>query len=87
VDAQSLQQFVSDSPWSEAAVWTAIRREIVPHLEPIESWVVDETGWLKQGNIRLASPINIAARLESRRTARSALKWWSVMVGWRRTSV
>jgi len=49
VDAQSLQQFVSDSPWSEAAVWTAIRREIVPHLEPIESWVVDETGWLKQG--------------------------------------
>ena len=49
VDAQSLQQFVSDSPWSEQAVWTAIRREIVPHLEPIESWVVDETGWLKQG--------------------------------------
>jgi SRSO17 transposase len=49
VDAQSLQQFVSDSPWSERAVWTAIRREIIPHLEPIESWVVDETGWLKQG--------------------------------------
>jgi len=49
VDAQSLQQFVSDSPWSEQAVWTAIRREIIPHLEPIEAWVVDETGWLKQG--------------------------------------
>lgn len=49
VDAQSLQQFVSDSPWSERVVWTAIRREIIPHLEPIEAWVVDETGWLKQG--------------------------------------
>jgi SRSO17 transposase len=49
VDAQSLQQFVSDSPWSERVVWTAIRREIIPHLGPIETWVVDETGWLKQG--------------------------------------
>ena len=49
VDAQSLQQFVSNSPWSDTAVWTAIRREIIPRLEPIEAWVVDETGWLKQG--------------------------------------
>lgn len=49
VDAQSLQQFLTDSPWSEEALWQAIRREIIPHLEPIEAWVVDETGWLKQG--------------------------------------
>ena len=49
VDAQSLQQFVTDSPWSEDALWTAIRHEVVPHLEPIEAWIVDETGWLKQG--------------------------------------
>jgi len=49
VDAQSLQQFVSDSPWEEAALWSAIRREIIPSLEPIEAWVVDETGWVKQG--------------------------------------
>jgi SRSO17 transposase len=26
-----------------------IRQEIVPHFEPIEAWIVDETGWLKQG--------------------------------------
>jgi len=49
VDPQSLQQFVSDSPWNDQAVWTAVRQEIIPHLEPIEAWVVDETGWLKQG--------------------------------------
>lgn len=49
VDAQSLQQFITDSPWSEEAMWRAIRQEIIPHLEPIEAWVVDETGWLKQG--------------------------------------
>lgn len=49
VDPQSLQQFVSASPWSDQAVWRVVRREIIPQLEPIEAWVVDETGWLKQG--------------------------------------
>src|SRR5258708_39285859 len=49
VDAQSLQQFVTDSPWSEEAMWGAIRQQIIPHLEPLEAWVVDETGWVKQG--------------------------------------
>jgi len=50
VDSQSLQQFVTDSPWSEEALWQAIRQEIIPHLEPLEAWVVDETGWIKQGS-------------------------------------
>ncbi len=50
VDSQSLQQFVTDSPWSDAAMWRAIRQEIIPHLEPLEAWVVDETGWVKQGS-------------------------------------
>src|SRR5258708_6246865 len=45
VDGQSLQQFVSDSPWEEEEVWSCIRREIVAHIEPFESWIVDETGW------------------------------------------
>ena len=50
VDGQSLQQFVTDSPWSDEAMWRAIRQEIIPHLEPLEAWVVDETGWVKQGS-------------------------------------
>lgn len=49
VESQRLQQFVTDSPWEESQVWRVIREEMVPHLEPIEAWVVDETGWLKQG--------------------------------------
>jgi len=49
VDAQSLQQFVTDSRWNDEELWTAIRQEIIPHLEPLEAWVVDETGWVKQG--------------------------------------
>jgi SRSO17 transposase len=50
VDSQSLQQFVSDSPWEEQSLWSAIRQEIIPSLAPIEAWVVDETGWVKQGD-------------------------------------
>src|SRR5579863_2000407 len=50
VDSQSLQQFVSDSPWEEDQLWSAIRREVIPSLGPIDSWVIDETGWLKQGS-------------------------------------
>lgn len=49
VEAQSLQQLVTSSPWNDEAVWSAIRQEVIPHLEPLEAWVVDETGWLKQG--------------------------------------
>jgi SRSO17 transposase len=49
VDGQSLQQFVTDSPWEEQKLWCSIRREVIPHLEPFESWIVDESGWLKQG--------------------------------------
>jgi len=49
VDSQSLQQLVTSSPWSDDSVWRAIRQEVIPHLEPLEAWIVDETGWLKQG--------------------------------------
>jgi SRSO17 transposase len=49
VDSQSLQQLLTSSPWSDEALWKAIRHGVVPHLEPLEAWVVDETGWLKQG--------------------------------------
>src|SRR5258708_19415281 len=27
-----------------------MRREVISHLEPIDSWVVDETGWVKTGD-------------------------------------
>jgi SRSO17 transposase len=49
VPSQRLQQFVADSPWDEHQLWGLIRRRVLPHLEPIDAWIVDETGWLKQG--------------------------------------
>ena len=30
-------------------MWQAIRQVIPTHLEPLWAWIVDETGWLKQG--------------------------------------
>lgn len=50
VDYQKLQQFITDSPWEEGQVWAAIRREVVPVMEPLEAWIIDETGWVKQGS-------------------------------------
>lgn len=50
VDMQKLQQFLADSPWDEQEVWQAIRKEVTPVMEPLAAWIVDETGWLKQGN-------------------------------------
>jgi len=49
IDPQRLQQFVTDSPWDEEQVWRVVRQEVIPHFEPIEAWIADETGWLKQG--------------------------------------
>ncbi len=49
VDSQKLQQFISGSPWLDRQVWQSIRREVIPVVEPLQAWVVDETGWLKQG--------------------------------------
>jgi len=49
VDPQRLQHFVADSPWDEEQLWRVLRREVIPHFEPIEAWIADETGWLKQG--------------------------------------
>jgi SRSO17 transposase len=38
VDSQSLQQLLTSSPWSDEALWKAIRQEVIPHLEPLEAW-------------------------------------------------
>jgi len=50
VDSQGLQQFVADSPWDEAMLWAEIRRKVIPTFGWLEGWIVDETGWVKQGN-------------------------------------
>lgn len=48
-DSQILQQFLSDSPWEEELLWRALRQEVVGCLGALEHWIIDETGWPKQG--------------------------------------
>jgi SRSO17 transposase len=49
---QSLLHFVGQSPWSDERVLSKVREMVVPGMErhgPIEAWIVDDTGFPKQG--------------------------------------
>jgi SRSO17 transposase len=47
-DYQSMQQFLTDSPWDPAAVVRAVGERVAPEIE-VEAWVLDDTGFPKQG--------------------------------------
>jgi len=47
-DYQSLQQFVADSPWDPGLVVRAVAERVAPKIE-VEAWVLDDTGFPKDG--------------------------------------
>jgi len=47
-DYQSLQQFVADSPWDPALVVKAVAERVAAEIE-VEAWVLDDTGFPKDG--------------------------------------
>ena len=47
-DYQSMQQFVADSPWDPARVVRAVAERVAPGIE-VEAWVLDDTGFPKDG--------------------------------------
>ena len=47
-DYQSLQQFLADSPWDPAVVVRAVAERVVPAIG-VEAWVLDDTGFPKDG--------------------------------------
>jgi SRSO17 transposase len=47
-DYQSMQQFLADSPWDPAAVVRAVAERVVP-VVGVEGWVLDDTGFPKDG--------------------------------------
>ena len=47
-DYQSMQQFVADSPWDPALVVKAVAERVAPQIE-VEAWVLDDTGFPKDG--------------------------------------
>ena len=47
-DYQSLQQFLADSPWDPAVVVGAVAERVTPAIA-VEAWVLDDTGFPKDG--------------------------------------
>ena len=47
-DYQSMQQFLADSPWDPALVVRAVAERVAPRIE-VEGWVLDDTGFPKDG--------------------------------------
>jgi SRSO17 transposase len=45
---ESMQQFIADSPWDPALVVRRCAERVVPALG-VEAWVLDDTGFPKQG--------------------------------------
>jgi SRSO17 transposase len=49
---QALHHFVATAAWSDAAVLTAVREQVLPALMrhgPITAWIIDDTGFPKKG--------------------------------------
>ena len=46
---QSLHHFVAKAEWSDAALLSSVRREVLPALGSIKAWIVDDTGYPKKG--------------------------------------
>jgi SRSO17 transposase len=47
-DYQSLQQFLADSPWDPVLVMKAVAERVVSRID-VEAWVLDDTGFPKDG--------------------------------------
>jgi SRSO17 transposase len=47
-DYQSMQQFLADSPWDPALVLRAVAERVAPRIG-VEAWVLDDTGFPKDG--------------------------------------
>ena len=51
---QKLQHFVATSPWHDDAVLARVREEVIPGMqdrEPIQAWIVDDSGMPKKGKL------------------------------------
>src|ERR1700736_4625005 len=48
-NVQAMQQFIGQSPWEWQEVWARLGKRMTAELEPDSAWVVDDTGFPKQG--------------------------------------
>ena len=64
---QSMLHFISQGGWSDEKVLGKVREMVVPEMErhgPIEAWIIDDTGFPKQGkhSVGVSTPILRPAR-------------------------
>ena len=48
-NVQAMQQLIGQSPWPWAPVWEHLARRMTAELAPDPVWVIDDTGFPKQG--------------------------------------
>lgn len=48
-DVQAMQQFVGQSPWDHRLVREEMARRMAEELSPVLGWIIDDTGFPKQG--------------------------------------
>jgi SRSO17 transposase len=46
---QAMQQFIGQSPWEWNSVWERLARRMTKELDPEPAWIIDDTGFPKQG--------------------------------------
>jgi hypothetical protein len=76
---QSLLHFVGNAPWSDAAMLAKVGELVLPAIErsePIEAWIIDDTGFPKKGR----HSVGVARRHDRTRLRRVSA--WSAR--WRR---
>jgi len=53
-NVQAMQQFIGQSPWEWSPVWERLGKRMTAELELDAAWVVDDTGFPKQGTHSVA---------------------------------
>ena len=81
---QSLLHLVAQAPWSDQAVLSRVRERVVPSItrdEPIQAWIIDDTGFPKKGRHSVGVARHCRARLPALPVCRYATRHG--VSGWR----
>ena len=69
---QSLHHLVAEAPWDDEEMLAQVREDVLPAMQKhgaVVAWIVDDTGFPKQGNTRWASLVSTVVRSANRTTA------------------
>jgi len=75
---QAMQQFVGQSPWDWKPVWERLARRMVRELEPDAIWVIDDTGFPKQGEHSVGVARQYSGTLEKTANCQVAVSLYEV---------